>query len=187
MKLKLANVRLAFPDLWTARPGLNDSPARFGAKLIMEPGSKALEQVEEAMKAEAKDVFGASAAKVLKSLGEDKKCLRDGDNATTKDGDVYGGFEGMMYLAAFNKKRPLVLDRDGSPTTEEDGILYSGCYVHAIVDVYALDKRGQGKSINCSLGGIKFARDGEELAAGHRVTADEFDDFEDVDDDDFTF
>lgn len=93
-----------------------------------------------------------------KKLPADKVCLRDGD---TKDAPEY---EGMMFLTASNKKRPVVIDRDRTPLTAEDNKPYSGCYVNAVVRLWAQDNQF-GKRVNCSLEVIQFVKDGEPFGA----------------------
>lgn len=183
MKVKLSNVRLAFADLWEPRPGMNGGAARYGAKLIFEPDSKAHKAMEAALQEVAEEKWGKAAAKVVKSLGTDKKCLRDGDNSTNKDGDIYDGFEGNLFVAAYNKKKPTTINRQRDHV-EDDGTIYAGCRVNAIVDVYAMERTGQGKSINASLGGVQFFKDDDAFGGGGRVAADDFDE---IDDDDFEF
>ena len=57
---------------------------------------------------------------------------------------------------------------------------YSGCYVNAIVDVYA-QQRDDGNTISASLEGIQFVRNGEALGFVSVDAASEFDE-EEVDD-----
>ena len=48
-----------------------------------------------------------------------KYFFRDGDTKLTAAGDISEGFEGNMYVAAKNKSRPLIIDRDKTPLTED--------------------------------------------------------------------
>jgi hypothetical protein len=71
-------------------------------------------------------------------------------------------YEGKMTIKASTKKRPLVIDRDKSPITEDDNIVYAGCYVNAIVTLWGQNNQF-GKRVNAQLDGVQFVRDGEPL------------------------
>lgn len=104
-----------------------------------------------------------------------KMCLRDGEEKEDKDG--YG--EDVMFLSCSDKKRPVLLDRDGSAVTEEDDILYSGCYAHVSIRLWVQDNK-YGKRINAAWRAAKFVRDGEPFS-GDQVDADE--EFADMEED----
>lgn len=95
--------------------------------------------------------------------------FRDGDEKSD-----YDGYEGSMYISANNKARPLVIDRDRTPLTAQDGRPYSGCYVDASIEIFAYDN--QGKGISASLCGIQFRKDGDAFAGGGVASVDDFDD-----------
>ena len=66
---------------------------------------------------------------------------------------------------------------------EEDGVIYDGCYVTAIIGIWAQDNKF-GKRINANLLGVQFKKDGDPLASGvEKVNDDDFDD-DDFDDED---
>ena len=111
----------------------------------------------------------------------DKKLKIASDKLALKDGDDSGRDEmiGKMTIKASTKKRPVVIDRDKTPLVEDDGKPYAGCYVNAIIRLWAQDN-SYGKRINASLEGVQFHKDGEPFGAGG-VSVDEFDDFEDED------
>ena len=71
--------------------------------------------------------------------------------------------------------RPLVIDADKSPLTEQDGKPYSGCYVNASIELWAQDNN-YGKRVNASLSGVQFFRDGDAFAGGRAADVDDFDD-----------
>jgi hypothetical protein len=69
-----------------------------------------------------------------------------------------------------------VVDRDRTPLTASDGKPYAGCFVNAVVELWAQDNQ-YGKRINASLGGVQFAADGDAFGGGGvRTEADDFDD-----------
>lgn len=172
----LKNVRLSFPDLWKpgAPPPNSTSGPKYGAQFIFEPGSEADLEMKKALNAVATEKWGANAPTVVKALAKDKVCLRDGDLSLTKDGSVRDGYAGMRYVVARNKLKPAVVDSNPKVAlTEESGRPYGGCYVNAKVDVYAMDKPGQGKSINATLQAVQWLRAGDSFGSAP-PTADGF-------------
>jgi hypothetical protein len=89
----------------------------------------------------------------------------------------------MVAISAGNPKRPTVVDRAKNPTTESDGIVYAGCYVNVILDVWAQDNEW-GKRINAKLLGVQFFKDGDSFGSGATVSEDDFDDLSAEDEDD---
>lgn len=170
-KVKLNDVRISFPVLWEARAPSNQPNAKkkFSAAFIFPKGSPAEKAVLSAMTAVAKAKWGEKAKDVFTSLkAGDKLALHDGDSKATN-----AGYSGNMFLNASGELRPLVVDRNRSPLTSSDGKPYPGCYVNAYIQVWAQDNQF-GKRINASLMGVQFLRDGERLAGGSVVTADDF-------------
>lgn len=178
MKIKLENVRLSFPSLFR-KANFNGTETKYEGTFLIDKASqsKLISQIEKIIKDKvATDLKGAK-------LAADKLCLRDGDDVE------YDGYAGHMSLKASNKKRPLVIGKDKSPLTEDDNVIYGGCYVNAIVELWAQNNE-YGKRINANLLGVQFVRDGEPFgSAGESVGIDEFDDLSDADgdDDDFDF
>lgn len=170
MKLTLKNVRLSFPDLFVPRPFKPGDVPKYKATLLVPKGSEQAKMIENAIMAVAKEKWPKGAEKIVAGIrgNANKFCWQDGD---TKE---YDGYEGMMAFSANNKARPTILDRDKSPLTEADGKPYAGCYVNAIVEIFAYDNSGNG--ISATLGGVQFVRDGEAFSGGRPASADDFDD-----------
>lgn len=173
MKLNLNNVRLAFPAIFEAKSVQGEEPA-FSASLIIPPDHNQMQDINDAIEAVAREKWGAKAAEMLKAMrAKDNVCLHDGDGKST-----YEGFEGNFYISARSKTRPLVLDRDKSPLTQSDGRPYGGCFVNAVLELWAQDNQF-GKRVNAQLKGVQFVRDGDAFSGG--APADESD-FEDLSD-----
>jgi len=177
MKIKLPNVRLSFPSVFH-KASFNGNETKYEATFLLSKKDHAalIEEIKAAVAGKMKnDLKGAK-------LAPDKICLRDGDLAE------YEGYEGHMSLKASNSKRPMVINKDRTPLTEDDNVIYGGCYVNAIIELWAQDNN-YGKRINANLLGIQFHKDGEPFGGGGvSVKADDFDDFGDSDDnDDFDF
>lgn len=175
--------RLSFPDLFKRGLPPKDrptEPGRYGLQLIIEKDSPAHHTVRDAMLAVAKEQWKENFATILKALETNKKCLRDGDKYLDKNGAPREEYTGKVYLRATNGNAvPIIAAKakkaDGSWNylTEADGKPYSGCYVKAKVDVYAMTKHGN--AINATLLAVQFVRDGD--AFGGAVASPEgFDD-----------
>lgn len=173
MKVKLNSVRLAFPNLWEAKTVGGEGEPRFSAALVIEPGSENAKALSAAVLAVAKEKWKDKAAGILKEL-KSKGRIAYREEPLSKDGEVYDGFEGMYSINASNKARPLVIDRDKSPLTAQDGKPYAGCYVNVSLDVWAMDN-SFGKRVNATLAGVQFVRDGDAFGGGRPASPDEFD------------
>lgn len=174
MKIKLQNVRLAFPDIFEAKTVNGEGDPAFSATFLMAPDHPAIEKIRAAFEKLGKEKWGARWATVKKEIEtKDRLALHDGD--TKAD---YAGFEGNMYINARNRTRPLVIDRDKSPLTMADGKPYAGCYVHASIELWCQDNN-YGRRINASLRGIQFYKDGDAFSGGGAASEDEFEDIED--------
>ena len=171
MKVKLPNVRLAFPALFEAKTVNGEGEPRFSAAFLLSPKHPAFKEVEAAIEAVAKEKWGAKYAKILEELkNKDKTALHDGNSKSE-----YDGYEGNFFISAGNKVRPTVLDRDKSPLVAADGRPYAGCFVNAVVEIWAQDNKF-GKRINASLGGVQFFKDGDAFAGGGVADESDFDD-----------
>lgn len=174
MKIKLTNVRGAFLKLWTAETVNGGDKAVFGGSFLLDPTDPQIKMVEDAMLQVAKAKWGAKADAIYKEMkAGGKLALRDGDSKAS-----YDGFEGKKFISATTATRPLTLNRDKSPVTEQDGIIYSGCYVNVSMELWAQDN-SWGKRINAQLGGVQFFKDGDSFGGGGSA-ADE-DDFDALD------
>jgi hypothetical protein len=172
MKVKLQNVRLSFPSLFN-KAKFNDQETKFEATFLLHKDEQAdlIAKIEAQLDAVAKEHFKG---KVPKGL---KLCLADGDEKE------YDGYENHMSLKAASNKRPTIIDRDKTPLAEDDGVVYAGCYVNAIVDFWVQDN-SWGKRINSNLLGVQFFKDGDGFGAGDTDVTNDFDAFDDFEDDD---
>ncbi len=172
MKVKLTNVRLAFPALFEAKTVNGEGDPKFGASLLIDPSAKVLiKSINEAIDAVATEKWGAKAAGHLALMRKtDKVALHDGDLKAQ-----YAGFAGMLYVSANSAARPIVLDKDKSPLVAADGKPYGGCYVNATVELWAQDNK-YGKRVNAQLLGVQFFADGDSFGGGAVGNADDFDD-----------
>ena len=177
-KLKLSNVRLSFPSLFT-KSVFDGKEGKFEGTFLIhkEEQAKLISKIEAAQLAFLVEKFG-SESKIPKSLKY--TCFMDGD---TKD---YAGYENQMALKAGNNTRPTVIGRDKAPVTEDDNIIYAGCYVNAIVDFWFSDHPKGGKQLLANLLGVQFSKDGESFGAGGgQDCSSDFDELEEIEEDEF--
>lgn len=172
VKVTLSNVRLAFPNLWTPETVNGEGEPRYGASFLMPKNHPDIAKVNAAIDAVAAEKWGAKAKAIVQGLRQqDKVCLHDGDGKPD-----YDGFPGNLYVQSASPKnsRPTVVDRDRTPLVEEDGKPFGGCFVNAIVEIWAQDNN-YGKRINAQLKGVQYVRDGDRFGGASPASADEFD------------
>ena len=171
-KTKLKNVRLAFPSLYETEKFNGEDTGKYAATFMLhkKEHKELIEEIKEKFE-EIKEEYG------VKKLKEDKTCLTDGEDFDT-DSDITIDY---YFLKASNRRRPLLIDRDKSPLTEEDDKFYPGCRVNAVIDFWFQDNE-YGKRINANLLGVQFARDDERFGGGAVADIDDFDEVEYEDD-----
>jgi Protein of unknown function (DUF2815) len=182
-EIRLEDVRLAFPKLWTPEPfpGGNDPTPYFSAMFILpknHPQAKLLDKMMlDLAIAKWGPAKGPQTLKAAKAIG--KVFYRDGDAKADMD-----GFEGNMFISARSKTRPNTFDGQRNTVSEADGVIYSGCYVNAIISCYAYTKGNNG--LGAGLKGVQFKRNGDAFAGGGTpADADDFDEIS-VEDSDLT-
>jgi len=169
-KIKVRNARLAFPSLWHKASFNGAEGDKYEATLLI---PKSDTETYNAIMEEVQRLQKEAGIKVP----SDKLCIRDGDDYE------YDGYAGHWAIKASNRARPTIIDRDKTPLTEDDGVIYGGCYVNAIIQLW-LQNNEYGKRINANLLGVQFAKDGEPFSTGVTATEDDFDDFEEDTEDD---
>jgi len=175
-KISLKNVRLSFPSLFQ-KATFEGNETKYEATLLLDKDRHAdvIKAIQAEMKSGIKEKLDGS------KLGTDKLCLKDGEDSD------YDGYGNAWSLKAANTKRPLIIDRDKSPLTEDDNRIYSGCYVNASVELW-YQKNAYGKRVNANLLGVQFYKDGEAFGeGGSTASSDDFDAFDDADTDDDIF
>ena len=132
----------------------------FSCSFLLTPDHPQLDEIRDAMKAVAKEKWGAKAQEVYGLLSkQDRLALHDGDNKAN-----YDGYPGNFFISARNAARPTVVNKDRSALTQADGVVYSGCYVNAVIEVWAQDNE-HGKRLNARLKSVQFFKDGEAFGA----------------------
>jgi len=163
-KVVLKDARLSFPSLFETEEYKGVDTGKYAASFLIDKSATQGKELAALVKEVAEQAFGSPVPKKV------EYCIKDGDDTE------YDGYEGMWAIKANTKKRPILVDRNKSPVTEDDDVLYAGCYVNASLEVYSLDNQ-YGKRVGCQLNGIQFVRDGDSFGARN----DSLDDFDAID------
>ncbi len=210
MKVIVKNARLSFSDLFKPK-SIGASEPKFTATAICLNGdesgnpdglkttvtytnsegekvTKPYSTLSTICEHVLKEKFGKVPAKA-KNWGFNKA-----DGSTTRDqfvngdGDYYAGFGDDTYYISASKKADMckdekltVLDQHKSPISANSGLIFSGCFVNLVLDVYAYAGE-EGSGVTISLEGIQLKKKGEPLGITQIDAADEFDE-EDFDED----
>lgn len=192
--IKLNNVRLSFPNLF--KPQTHDQDGKelvvpkYGASFLIDPntpeGKKAKKQII-AQLVEAKKALDEQHGEKTRLKGtclkaQDDELIEEHKLITPHEGKRQESYDSMFICTASNTKRPVVLNRDKSALTEEDDVIYAGCYVDASITLWIQDNN-YGKRLNANLRAVRFRKDGEAFGGGAPVDVDaEFDDIDDDED-----
>jgi len=168
MKIKLTNVRISFPNIFKPKAFEEGQDASYGETFVLDKvkQKELITQIRTAVNDLATDYFKGK----IPPMVTQKHPLRDG--AEKEDLDGYG--DTMMFCGARNKTRPTVVDRALNPLTEEDGIIYGGCFVNATVRAWVQDNK-VGKRIDFQLRAIQFLKDGPPFGQAPVKANEEFD------------
>lgn len=165
-KIKLTNVRLSFPSLFK-RSQFDGNEGKFEATFLLD---KSDTKTYNTIKKRIDQLLAENKVKVP----EDKRCIKDGDDTD------YDGYANHWSIKAGSNRRPTVINRDKTPLSDDDNVIYAGCYVNAIIDFWVQNNK-YGKRVNANLYGVQFVKDGEPFGAGDVDVTDDFDEV-DVDD-----
>lgn len=190
MKIKIVNARLAFPVLFNPEQFQGQGEEMYSCSLLVGPKKNV-----EVFVGEPRDGGGITYSKkiglydALDQVGQAKwkdkwpavkKASEAKDLNFLHDGDAkadYAGFAGQWFVSCRSQAaaRPKVVDERGNPLTQRDGRIYAGCYVIALVELWAQENEF-GKRINAQIRGVQFLRDGDAFSGAAPAADDEFDD-----------
>jgi hypothetical protein len=182
-KIMLRNVRLSYEHIFTATSFEEGGDAKYSATFIIPKNHPDLPAVKraflEAGREEFPDAFKSGAWPKGYACG-----LKDADTDTDSMGEILAeknpAYAGCYILEANSTRRPVALNRDKSAVTEEDGVIYSGCYVNASLNAAGYTYAKVKKGVKAYLNGVQFVKDGERFGQN---AADDFDDLDgDMDD-----
>ena len=181
-KIVLRNVRLSYEHIFTPTKFDDNQEAKYSATFIIPKDHPDLPAVKRAMFEAGQEEFPSDFSKPG-SWPKGYTCsLKDADTATDGNGEVLAekqpAYAGCYVLEANSTRRPVAMDRRKAAVTEDDGVIYSGCYVNASLAAAGYTYGKVKKGVKCYLNGVQFVRDGE------RFGADASSDFDDLDGDD---
>lgn len=174
-RFRLDHVRASFPVLFKGEQFQGTGSFRCGTSLIVPPDHPQVKRINAGIEEAAALKWKDKAAVTLKGArAKDKVCLRDGDLKAK-----YDGYEGNLILSAncqggeteaecvkpqvYDQKTQLVIEAGKNP-------IYSGCYVNALIEIYADSRFGDG--VFCKLVGIQFDDDGDAFGSAKAQASD---------------
>lgn len=179
-KLRLNNVRISFADdIFHARaPDDGDGEPKFNGEVILAPDHIDVKKLDAAIDKEGKEFFGSKWAALKSKLEtENRLCLRKTPR-TNQSGEVYDGYEGMYWVRASSKRRPLILNANKEPISQADGIIYSGCFVNLVIEVFGHTHKKGGNRVLAQLKGVQYNGPGDAFGGGAPASSDDFDEVE---------
>lgn len=188
----LKNVRLSFPHLFEPRASIENGPKKYRAAFLMDPetdsGKENIKKLKAAIDNACLGIWKTKekADKIRARLDSDRSGLREGDDCANTEGDVYVGYEGMMVISATNGRKPKVLRRDKSHIdSTEAAEIYAGCYVNAVVSIWATNQEKHGgNGIFATLEIVQFSKHGEPFGAAELDEDEYLEDMGELDDED---
>jgi hypothetical protein len=187
-KIRIENGRLSFARLFKPKAFREGQDPRFEGSILLDPSDKKhAAKIDEICERAHEILAEHYNGKIPKGI---KLCFGYADgspvtvggkkyNSEEKD---YDGYEGMFYLSSANKTKPKTVHRNPRvELAEDDGVLYSGCYVNMTVTLWTQDNE-YGKRVNANLRAVQFVKDGEAFGVAPVDAEEEFDEVEIEDD-----
>jgi hypothetical protein len=182
IKVKLRNVRLSYEHIFTPSAFDDSQDPKYSATFIIPKDHPDLAALKRAMFDAGKETFASDFAGNAWPKGYTCS-LKDADKDTDNNGELLAdkqpAYKGCYILEANSTRRPLVIGRKKEAIAEEDGIIYSGCYVNASVAAAGYTFGKVKKGVKCYLNGVQFVKDGERFGADASADFDELDGDED--------
>ena len=183
-KIVLRNVRLSYEHIFNPSKFDENQDPKYNATFIIPKDHADVPALKKAF-------YEAGAEKYPTAFGGKEwprgyTCaLKDADKDAGMDGIVLAEknpeYAGCYVLRADSTRRPVILDRKKAAVTEEDGLIYSGCYVNTSLAAGAYEFGKMTKGVKCYLNGVQFVKDGERFGTDAAADFDALDDG-DVDD-----
>lgn len=172
--LKLPAVRLSFPDLFVPKAFEEGQVPKFGATFLLDPKNprhaKTISEVRAEQARMIKEGWGVAPDKLkLEYMGNGE------DKTSLQTGEVYQGYEGMIYIVCKNGTQPGVIDKEQQPVSADDPRVYGGAFVNASINLFLQDNK-YGKAVRASVRGVQVLGYGDPF--GSRFNEKEFDDFD---------
>ena len=110
-KLKIDGARLSFPDIWEPKSVKNSEP-KYSCHFILPKEDPQALLIEKRLKQNAVAHWGAEKAKKIWESKKFEHCLHDGEEKE----DMAGYGEDVIYVTCSSPRRPLIIDRDRTPS-----------------------------------------------------------------------
>lgn len=181
-KVMLRNVRLSYEHIFTPTKFDESQDAKYSATFIIPKNHPDLPTVKKAYFEAGQEAFASDFTGTAWPRGFTCS-LKDADVETNSLGEVLAeknpDYKGCFILEANSTRRPLTIDRNKAAVTEDDGIIYSGCYVNASLAAAGYTYGKVKKGVKCYLNGVQFVKDGERFGADASADFDALDGGED--------
>ena len=184
-KIMLRNVRLSYEHIFSPSKFDDTQDAKYSATFIIPKNHPDLPAVKRAFYEAGQESFASDFSG--KGWPKGYTCsLKDADVDTDGNGELLAdkneAYVGCYILEANSTRRPVVVNRNKAAITEEDGIIYSGCYVNASLAAAGYTFGKVKKGVKAYLNGVQFVKDGERFGSN---TLSDFDALDGEDDDFF--
>lgn len=181
MKIRLNRLRISFADdIFNAHAAEEGGEMKFNFEGIMPPNHPDLPVLEKAIDTAGTEFFKDKWKTLKPKLEAENRLVLRKQPRTNQIGEVYDGYDGMYWVRGSNKRRPLILNANKTPLTEQDGVIYSGCYVNVVLEVFGHHHAKGGNRVLAEIKGVQFCGPGDAFGGGAPASPDEFDEVEPV-------
>lgn len=167
-KIMLRNVRLSYEHIFKPTSFEEGGDPKYSATFIIPKDHPDLPAVKKAFYEAGQESFASDFKGGAWPKGYTCS-LKDADVATDSMGEVLAekqsAYKGCYILEANSSKRPVVINRNKAAIAEEDGIIYSGCYVNASLAAAGYTYGKVKKGVKAYLNGVQFVKDGERFGS----------------------
>lgn len=172
-RIILRNVRLIYPNLYETESFQGSDTGKYSATFLIPATDKeVLKTIQKEIQNLCKYNQGFNMEELKK---KERLCIVKGED--TNKPETYKGY---YRLKASYVNPPTVIDRNKNPIPEENNCFYSGCYVNASIDLWAVDSAPNPKRISANLYAVQFVDDGEKIGGVPEVPAEVTDDFDTI-------
>ena len=173
--LWIKRARLSFPNLLQPRAATQGGEPKYGANFILEPTDPEWKEMGEIIVALATEKWAENAAGIINMMKGDKRlrCYGQGEEKLDKQGNIYDGFSGKVWISANNADKPVLYGTDAQelpPTANANQLFVGGNWVSAVVRFWPQDNR-HGRAIRAQLEGVQFLEQGEHFGSAPMDTS----------------
>lgn len=162
MEITLPEVRIAFCDSLFEKKAVMGGKPQHSSTFIFGEDHPAFDLVSDTIDQVGSEKFKEKWPQVKKELEMSAKtCLKDGEYKSS-----YEGFAGNWFVTANNSRGVVGVYDQQAKLTNNQSLIYAGCYVNAVVDIWAMDNQ-HGRRICATLVGVQFVKDGDSFGGGN--------------------